>query len=555
MNYVKVFDENDELKLTILPKVSEDSDAYIQSLKATFYGDDTATEWSVSNFELKIIAKKKPNIEKKDKIQIWHGDECFGDFFVTEDIGQDKNTFTVKGVDSVYFIDDVYFSASSISNVSFPTFIETLTGDFIENYYDDGLENVLLSGSFPNGYAPNNNVSTTSYMELVKGSSQMFGYSYYLPNLEANGRGLVQYAMEASGITATTFKTKGIRYKSCKLNTGSVRKYNDIEVFDGAKAEKKDVSYNNIELQGMSIVYDTTHTYNKLMPVDGIVKANGDTSGDFYSIKIYPTTTLEFYSYDYNGTKMYPIAKPGYSYDYVTNALPSYGASPKGNLCIRDYLIDEDYNDHQGVRMSDFCSVFENFDGSVTYQWDMNAVREFDAWAQQAYVNPTPYNSYMQITDEETGETYLRMAFAWDPLFIPESSGIWLPFSTFSVGKVTLYENANTTVIMNPFFGGSTITDVIENSYKAINRDTTITFKVKYSGENMGDIVMVKIDKKWRVGVIKGIECSFSHSNVFCTITADVLSQNEIKDVYAVYGLAILGKSFYSSKEAIVNES
>lgn len=417
------------------------------------------------------------------------------------------------------------------------------------------MENVLLSGSFPNGYAPNNNVSTTSYMELVKGSSQMFGYSYYLPNLEANGRGLVQYAMEASGITATTFKTKGIRYKSCKLNTGSVRKYNDIEVFDGAKAEKKDVSYNNIELQGMSIVYDTTHTYNKLMPVDGIVKANGDTSGDFYSIKIYPTTTLEFYSYDYNGTKMYPIAKPGYSYDYVTNALPSYGASPKGNLCIRDYLIDEDYNDHQGVRMSDFCSVFENFDGSVTYQWDMNAVREFDAWAQQAYVNPTPYNSYMQITDEETGETYLRMAFAWDPLFIPESSGIWLPFSTFSVGKVTLYENANTTVIMNPFFGGSTITDVIENSYKAINRDTTITFKVKYSGENMGDIVMVKIDKKWRVGVIKGIECSFSHSNVFCTITADVLSQNEIKDVYAVYGLAILGKSFYSSKEAIVNES
>lgn len=65
MNYVKVFDENDELKLTILPKVSEDSDAYIQSLKATFYGDDTATEWSVSDFELKIIAKKKAEYRKK----------------------------------------------------------------------------------------------------------------------------------------------------------------------------------------------------------------------------------------------------------------------------------------------------------------------------------------------------------------------------------------------------------------------------------------------------------------------------------------------------------
>lgn len=565
MNYVKIFDENGELKYTVLPQESADSDSdglYISSLNATYYGDDTATEWTVSECELKIVSKIKPKIYQRDKVQIWHDDECFGDFFVIEDVSQSGIEFTVQCVDSVYFLDDIYFAASQISGVSFPVFIETLSGDFIENNFDDNLNDKMLTATFPNGYTPNNNVSATSYTDLVSGSGEYAGNSYYLPNLDANGRSLVQYAMESAGVTATTFKTTGIRYKSCELDKSEIRRYSEDEVFDGATAEKKDISYNNISLQGLKIVFDSTLASNSAPQVNGLIKVDGDTSGDLFSMTITPNTNVEFLSATNTfGDTYYLTAKPYYSVSSPYNGLKDY-ISVKGNLRLRDFQIRERFNyptddDVNDVYMSDFCSVFENYDGSVTFQWDMAAVRQYDSQYKKWYPEATGISlaeNSMQYVDEETGDTYMRIAFMWYPLFTIEGASVSYPFSIYEYSKIKLYETANETIVVNPFFQSDNIDTVIANSYKAIDRDTTITFKVKYSGENMGDVISVKIDDTTYIATIKQLDCSFSYSNVFCTITADVLSENELKDIIARYGTATYGISMYSSKGVIQDD-
>ena len=71
---------------------------------------------------------------------------------------------------------------------------------------------------------------------------------------------------------------------------------------------------------------------------------------------------------------------------------------------------------------------------------------------------------------------------------------------------------------------------------------------MKYSGEKLGDIVSIPaIWGKSYYCAIKSMDFTFSASNVFCNIAADVLSPEEEKKIVLpnVYGTAKYGTAKY----------
>lgn len=179
-----------------------------------------------------------------------------------------------------------------------------------------------------------------------------------------------------------------------------------------------------------------------------------------------------------------------------------------------EYLIDEVYsyydNLSDGRKITDYAAYSSDFENNIVYSINREKLMEIE--------DQIPGEAYCI---DDSGNEYALISLRGEHAFARSEA----------LGVVTFDSNSQINQLNLPFTNESTLDRIA--SY--FSREKFVNFKVRYTGEKLGEIVdLPEIWEEKHHAIIKKMEFALSASKVFVTITADILSELEEDDIHYI---------------------
>ncbi len=500
MNIIKVYEPDGALKYTFYPKSNAEGNGNILEQHCFLSSDDTGAELEGGDCDFSVYSESALEIFRGYVIKYFHGDTLMCVFFVDSVEKISETQYRVTGIDSIAKLSDACYYGVFVTDAPIEKYLSDNVSENIGIKYeiDSSLENFSITASYPSGYNEQNASDITMTEQDKKAPTQ-----------QSSMRDLFQQLAFGYGIRFETFKTDGIKISLAGSDYTVNHSYSESDVFAGATVAEKSSDIGIVNLYKQSLLRDNTS--GSVKNVRGYFKING---GQVTKIDPFTETPVLKMSYIADG-----LTKE-YQNDLTGNVTPksAYGISSYITLVAGGNKTDifPDGN----VRTSHYFTSVQNYDGSFSYQIDLEKLKEVTDYIQQGYsANP--------VYTDENGTQYALGNIGWRETFIPTNMEGALPY-TVSLEKSIIYDkNKSKNNVILPFYTEETPNRVD----KYFSRTKQANFKVKYSGENLGEIVSLTIENKTYYCSIKSMDFNFSYNNIFCDIVADVLSEEESSKV------------------------
>lgn len=424
-------------------------------------------------------------------------------FFACDDTGAELDSgvceFTVKSATPIYIYQgdilkiisgDRFIGKFSVINIS----RETENSWRIESVDDIGrTENETLAASFPG----DETVSLGNYLsELfemigiditidtgvndIKGKAVILGEQTY--------RELLQTISLSKGVFFSTLKQENLKVSLAPTRQVIKHSYYADDVFEQYEIKNKDSATGRI-----AVFSDTPNTFSVGEDWDilGFVPLKKRFYISQYDDPVIPVkpqldgTTKNFYN------KFYGTADE--------NSFVWYASAT--NLTL------------WGGKTSDYLTVKRTLDNRLLCEIDLEAFEQVASRGEGKYIDADG-NVYalVAISVSKGTEYHNKIGYAF-----PDESKL-------ATKELTL-----------PFADSDTISRIND----ALSRKKTVEFKTVYTDEDLGEIISVPFVSDKTYCMIKKIDMSLSANKIFATITADMLSESELDDIYedgAEYG-------------------
>lgn len=519
MNTIKVYKTDGTLKYTFLPSSASTqvADGHISSQSCYMASDDTGAELEGGSCDFEVLSQKVLEFSKGEKIKYYSGGELFGVFFVETSERTAETRWHVTGIDSIAMLENACYYGVFVTDAPLEKYISDNLQDNlnIPVTVDSALSDFKVTASYPSGYndtnsdvSPGNEKTTPTQKSSMRELFQMMAFGY--------------------GFRFDTLKNEGVKIipDPITYNVAKIYTVNDI-YSDAAVTEKSnDVGIINLYRQYLNVDPQT----GAVKHVKGYFPINGGAKTKIDPFTASPALSREF---EANGIKQQA------ENDLTGNVNPKKQVD--SIITLDTDGIGSDIFPDGKITTAHYFTAIQNYDGSFTYQIDLAKLAEVEDYFSTNY--PSQTIAETTYTDE-SGIKYALGNIGWREVFVPTSVEGALPY-TFEHKKTIIYDKnkAKNNVVL-PFFSDDTANRV--DVY--FGRTKEVSFKVKYSGEKLGDIVSIPaIWGKSYYCAIKSMDFTFSASNVFCNIVADVLSPDEEKKIVLpnVYGSAKYGTAKY----------
>ena len=519
MNTIKVYKTDGTLKYTFLPSSAstQEADGHISSQSCYMASDDTGAELEGGSCDFEVLSKKVLEFSKGEKIKYYSGGELFGVFFVETSERTAETKWHVTGIDSIAMLENACYYGVFVTDAPLEKYLSDNLRDNlnIPVTVDSALSDFKVTASYPSGYNDTNS-------DVSPGNAKT------TPTQKSSMRELFQMMAFGYGFRFDTLKNEGVKIIPDPITYNIEKIYTANDLYSDASVTEKsnDVGIINLYRQYLNVDPQT----GAVKHVKGYFPINGGAKTKIDPFTASPALGREF---EANGIKQQA------ENDLTGNVNPKKQVNSIITL-FKDGIKTEIFPDGK-ITTAHYFTAIQNFDGSFTYQIDLEKLAEVESYFSTHY--PSGSGAETTYTDE-SGVRYALGVIGWQEVFVPDSVEGALPY-TFEHKKTIIYDkNKAKNNIIIPFFSDDTANRV--DVY--FGRTKEVSFKVKYSGEKLGDIVSIPaIWGKSYYCAIKSMDFTFSASNIFCNIVADVLSPEEEKKIVlpSVYGTAKYGTAKY----------